>query len=106
MTENTLNLVAMGIELGIPALLLLGCWLFPRVRVLFVITLVAISPVLLLYLAIAISHATHQAQVDFAFSAMWLMTFLPYMVLLTIGFAIGLIRYKTAAKLNSSSPAA
>ena len=102
MKEDTLNLAAIAIELGTPVLLFIGCWLFPKSRTVCVTTLIALLPALLLYLIIAINHLTTTEPWDFAFEAMWLMTFLPYMVLLTLGLVIGIARHEKA----SSSPAA
>ena len=103
MTEDTLNFAAIGIELGVPVLLLLGCWLLPKKRLIFTTALIAISPMLMAYMFISINH--HPGQTDFAFAAMWLMTFVVYMALLTIGLVVGLIRHKVA-KRAISSPAA
>jgi hypothetical protein len=105
MTEVTLNLLAIGIELGVPVLLLLGCMLAPDKRLIFSTALVATSPILLLYIFIAISHGISPAQTNFAFDAMWLMSFAPYMFFLTLGLLAGLIRHKVAMRAKPSAAA-
>ena len=92
MSESALNGIAIAVELGIPAFLAVAYWLNPSRRRLYRAALIAISPFLLLFLLIAISHAPNIGKYDFAFGAMWIMCFIPYMVFLFVGLAVGLLR--------------
>ncbi|MFC5571556.1 hypothetical protein ACFPN1_15965 [Lysobacter yangpyeongensis] len=97
MSESALNAGAIAIELGVPALLIIGYWLNPSRRPLFRAGLVAISPFLLLFLLVTLSHLPKLGEYDFAFGAMWIMCFIPYMVFLAVGLAVGLARVRNNA---------
>lgn len=94
LSEAILNRCAIGIELGVPLLLALACWRWPERRRIFGAALLAISPALLLFAIVCVSQFHARAQSDFAFSAIWLMSFLPYMALLTIGLLVGFLRHR------------
>ena len=98
MNENALNAIAIALELGIPVFLAVACWLNPSRRRLYLPALIAISPFLLLFLLVTINHLPNIGQYDFAFGAMWIMCFIPYMVFLIVGFAFGLLRGQDNAR--------
>jgi hypothetical protein len=98
MSESALNAGAIAIELGIPVLLVIGYWLKPLWRTLFRAGLISISPFLLLFLLVTLSHLPKIGEYDFAFGAMWIMCFIPYMVFLIVGLAIGLARAQSNAR--------
>jgi hypothetical protein len=96
MTEDILNAGAISIELGVPALMAIGYWRLPAQRPFFVAVLAAISPFLLLFSALSITHLHGKGGYDFAFSAMWVMCFIPYIAFLIVGVAVGLDRLRKA----------
>jgi hypothetical protein len=93
MTETTLTIGAIALELGIPVGLLVFIALNPRVRPTAIVILGALFPALCLYGAIAVSYLISRGKSDiFAYYAMWVMTFMPYLVVALGGLALSLLR--------------
>lgn len=96
MTDITLTIGALALELGIPVGLLIFMALRPRVRPRAIVILGALFPALCLYGAIAISYLISRGKSDmFAFYAMWVMTFAPYLAVALGGLALSFLRRPT-----------
>ncbi|WP_233840424.1 hypothetical protein [Dyella sp. 2HG41-7] len=96
MTETTLTIGAIALELGIPVGLLIFMALRPRVRPRAIVILGALFPALCLYGAIAVSYLISREKSDiFAFYAMWVMTFAPYLAVALGGLALSFLRSPT-----------
>ena len=94
MTETSLNIGAIAIELGLPVGLLVLMVLRPAVRPRAVVILGALFPVLCMYGAIAASFLVSQGKSGvFAFYAMWVMTFAPYVAVALGGLALSFLRW-------------
>lgn len=94
MTETSLNIGAIVLELGLPAGLLVLMILRPAARPRALVILGALFPALCLYGAIAASFLVSREKSDaFAFYAMWVMTFAPYVALALGGVALSFLRW-------------
>jgi hypothetical protein len=93
MTETSINVGAIALELGLPVGLLVLLVLRPAVRPRVAVILGAVFPALFLYGAIAVSYLISRGKSDiFAFYAMWVMTFAPYVAIALGGFALSFLR--------------
>jgi len=93
MDEMTLSVAAASFELGVPAGLFAFSLRRPKIRRTTVVVLGATSLPLILYLLIAASHFLSPAgnSQDFAFYAMWVMTFGAYVAVLVGATAVALV---------------
>lgn len=91
MNEQTLNIASIVIELSAPAVLGAGVWRSPNKKRLLLTPLLAIAPLLLLFAWISTSYMLSRGSESdaFAFHTMWIMCFVPYIVLLLGGIAAG-----------------
>jgi hypothetical protein len=104
MTEHVLNLAAIALELGIPLLMLCAWCRLPQFRRIFSSVLLAVSPLLILYLFIGVSWLRDPSKSNqFAFAAMWLMSFFPFAVLLAVGLIVGVARHRAAGGIRAAS---
>lgn len=93
MTETSMNIGAIALELGLPVGLLVLVALRPEARPKAAVILGALLPALCLYCAMAASFLISRGKSDiFAFYAMWVMTFAPYVALALGGFALSFLR--------------
>ena len=92
MTDVSLTIAAMLVELGLPGALLWAYVRLPRFRKRAVVVLGALVPFLAGYLYLALSQLFSSAQDSgWAFGAVWIMTFAMYMAALLLGTAMSLI---------------
>jgi hypothetical protein len=93
MDDTTLSIGAASLEIGAPACFVALILHRPKVRRFAVVILGATCIPLGLYLLIAISHFLHPADknVEFAFYAMWVMTFEVYIALLVGATAMAFV---------------
>jgi len=91
MSDSDLTYLAAIFELGLPIALAIVCAKMPTAQRVLTPVLGAISPILLAYLAVTASHMlAASADTEFAFGAMWVMSFLAYAALSVIGLVVGL----------------
>ena len=94
MTETSMNIGAIALELGLPVGLLVLAALKPAARPRVVVIVGALFPALCLYAAIAVSFLISRGKSDiFAFYAMWIMTFAPYVAVALGGIALSFLRW-------------
>ena len=94
MTETAMNIGVIALEIGLPVGLLVLVALRPAVRPRVAVILGALFPALCLYAAIAASFLISRGKSDiFAFYAMWVMTFAPYVAIALGGFALSFLRW-------------
>lgn len=92
MSEEALIFGAVAFELGLPVLLVLLAVYVPSLRALSISVLGAITPLLVVYLALGVFHVMDPIDSDWAFSAVWLMTFFAYLLLVAVGLFLGFWR--------------
>ena len=111
MDDDLLTLAAIVFELGLPVLLGLVAAYSHRLRRAAVSILGAVSPMLLGYLMLAVSFVADPESAGWAFSAVWVMSFMVYGLMSIIGLGLGvwrrpthvLARYFLAAAVASSA---
>jgi len=93
MTEQQLNAGAILIELG-SLVAILSVWVrSPNSRSRLAVLLGAVAPLLFAYGYVAVRYAVLAGtDYDWAFHAMWLMSFWPYIGCVTIGIAVSLVK--------------
>jgi hypothetical protein len=93
MTETFLNIGAIFLELGLPIGLLILMALRPGVWPRAMVILGAIFPALCFYVSVAVSYLSSRGASDiFAFYAMWVMTFAPYVAVALGGLAVSFLQ--------------
>jgi predicted permease len=92
MTEQQLHIGSVLFEIGLPAGLLLAWHRVPNARKRIAVVLGAITPLLAAYLYVTATHSfVETAQDAWAFNAMWLMTFFPFLTCAIVGAALSLV---------------
>jgi len=92
MTEQQLHIGSVLFELGLPAGLLIAWVRVPNARKRVAVVLGAITPLLATYLYITAAHSFVAAYKDtWAFNAMWLMSFFPFLACAIVGGALSLV---------------
>lgn len=94
MSDTCLSLAAAAVELGYPLLLLILMKLLPRFRAKLIVALGAVFPMAVLYIASAVSYliTPRTPSSMFAFFAMWVMTFGPYIAIAVGGILLALMQ--------------
>jgi len=93
MTETTMNLGAVALELGLPAGLLMLMMIKPKMLPRVIVIFGAVFPALCPYVATTASYLLSRGRSDgFAFHAMWVMTFAAYVAAALGGLATSFLR--------------
>lgn len=93
MTDTQLKIGAMLVEIGVPLAITITLFIAPRFRPLCYSMLGSITPLLFAYFSATVStwNVIESAEKS-AVEAMWLMSFVSYMLVLTIGVLLGIYR--------------
>ena len=93
MTDTQLKFGAMLVEIGVPLAITITLFIAPRFRPLCYSMLGSITPLLFAYFSATVStwNVGESAEKS-AVEAMWLMSLVSYMVVLTIGVLLGIYR--------------
>ena len=89
MDERVLNFLAIVIEIGLPISFGLAAILFKSLRRAMIGGLLGAAPFLLFYAAVSIDYCTQASDSSWAFHAMWIMTFIPYIATVLLGVGLG-----------------
>ena len=92
MNDQTRSILAAFLELALPVALVISCVLWPTSTRRSVVVLGAITPLLIGCAATAVRYLLQgQQDAQWAFFAMWTMSFIPYVACAAVGTALGLL---------------
>jgi hypothetical protein len=97
MTETSMSLTAIAVELGLPMALLAIMVVRPATLPKAIVILGAVFPLLCFYAAATISHLLGWETSSFAFYAMWAMTLFWYVVLAFVGLALSFLGWPSVS---------
>ena len=92
MNQETRIWLTAAVELGLPALLGVAALLWPRIRLWAVVVLGAVSPLLLFYAVTTARVLLKQEEALWAFSGMWVSSFVPFVACAVLGGVLAISR--------------
>jgi hypothetical protein len=93
MSDETLTIAAVVIELGVPLVALFLYWRLPAYRPKLIVVLAGLTPALVFYVAVTVAYVANPTEPNnrFAFFAGWFMTLAAYMAVLVVGIALSFL---------------
>lgn len=102
--DGTLNIIAIGVELGLPLMLLILCYFKKSARNFFWPLFGALTPAVAAYLFLVVGyHFIDPDEYSYSYFVVWIMSFPIYCVLILVGIIISLVlRNKLGSWINYS----
>lgn len=103
MSDDVLTVISASLELGLPVVFLVLCFKKGELQNLGLVLFGSSVPWLLMYFVITISHLLGLSKDSFAYSAVWAMSLLPYLLTVIIGVGLYFVSGRFKKKLQKFS---